>query len=79
MERKMASRLAEGDYRPVASGDPRWWNTTCWNRHYLVKEGLFRRTSPRGIWELSERGIAEIEKRLGRKAAEYGVASASDT
>jgi hypothetical protein len=55
-ERKMASLLSEADYQPVSSGDERWWNAICWERADLVREGLFRDYSERGVWELSEKG-----------------------
>jgi hypothetical protein len=62
MERKMASRLREPDHAAVRSGrEPRWWNDVCWMRDDLCKEGLLRGDSPRGIWELSERGLAEAK------------------
>jgi Mrr N-terminal domain len=63
MERKMASRLREPDHAAVGSGgEPRWWNDVCWMRNDLREEGLLRGDSPRGIWELSERGLAEVKK-----------------
>jgi hypothetical protein len=64
MERKMALRLSEADYKLVSSGDPRWWNAVCWERNELVKEGLFRSDSPRGVWALSERGVTVIESAI---------------
>jgi len=56
MEPKLAPRLSEGDYSPVSGGEPRWWNAVCWQRLDLVKEGLLKNSSERGVWELSERG-----------------------
>ena len=56
IEPKIAPRLSEADYALVASGDPRWWNAVCWQRHDLVKDGLLKNDSERGVWELSERG-----------------------
>jgi hypothetical protein len=56
IEPKIAARLSEADYAPVSSGDPRWWNAVCWQRHDLVKDGLLKNDSERGVWELSERG-----------------------
>jgi len=52
----VAPRLVKGDYESVSTGDPRWWNAACWERNELVKEGLLRGNSERGIWELSEAG-----------------------
>jgi len=62
IERKIAPALKRGDTEQVSSGDPRWWNAICWERADLVREGLFRSDSPRGTWELSERGKAEAKK-----------------
>jgi hypothetical protein len=71
MESKMASRLREPDHGAVVSREePRWWNDVCWVRNDLREDGLLRGNSPRGVWELSERGIAEVEKRLGHKAVD---------
>ena len=56
LEPKIAPRLSEADYQPVTSGDPRWWNAVCWERNDLVKEGLLRDNSERGVWELTQRG-----------------------
>lgn len=57
LEPTIKPMLLEGDLEPVSTGDPRWWNAVCWERSELVKEGLFRSDSPRGVWELSESGM----------------------
>ena len=57
---KVKDSLTKDDYEIVSTGEDRWWNATCWERSELVKEGLFRRGSPRGIWELSDKGRAFI-------------------
>lgn len=49
-------KLGEADFVIVSTGEPRWWNATCWERSELVKEGLLRADSPRGRWELSDEG-----------------------
>jgi hypothetical protein len=67
MEPLVAPRLSEGDYESVSTGDPRWWNAVCWERSELVKEGLMRADSARGIWEISDAGKtqpASLHKRL---------------
>jgi hypothetical protein len=56
MEQKMAPKLGEVDYLPVSTGDPRWWNATCWMRNDLLKEGLIRSDTERGVWALSDEG-----------------------
>lgn len=54
--------LNAADLAPVSTGDPRWWNAVCWERSDLVKEGLFRSDSDRGIWELSGKGRDEAKR-----------------
>lgn len=56
LEPQVRPLLGPADLAPVSTGDPRWWNAVCWERNDLVKEGLFRKDSDRGIWELSDRG-----------------------
>jgi hypothetical protein len=57
---KMAPLLTAPDYAAVSSGDPRWWNAVCWERNNLVNEGLVRKDSPRGSWELTDQGLQTI-------------------
>jgi len=60
----MANRLNESDYQPLASGEIRWRNTAHWERNAMVEEGLLKKNSPRGVWELTAKGIAEAEALL---------------
>lgn len=56
--RMVKPRLNKYDLQPLPS-DPqnkRWRNTAQWCRYTMVKEGLLRSDSPRGVWELSEEG-----------------------
>jgi hypothetical protein len=55
IEPLVAARLGAGDYEKVSSGEVRWWNAVCWERNALVKEGLMKGTSNRGMWEIGER------------------------
>jgi hypothetical protein len=66
MAKKMAPQLSEADYATVTSGDERWWNAICWERNDLVKEGLFRADSDRGVWELSDKGVKLVEATRAR-------------
>lgn len=52
MELIVAPLLGEADYAPVSTGDPRWWNAVCWERNDMKKEGILRKDSERGIWEV---------------------------
>lgn len=56
------SRLSDGDFQIVSTGEERWWNAICWERSELVKAGLLRSNSPRGRWELSEAGRAKASQ-----------------
>lgn len=62
IESKLAPKLKAADYEKVTTGDPRWWNATCWARNDLVKSGLLSRSSPRGVWALSEEGLRVAER-----------------
>lgn len=55
---KMRPVLRDVDLEPLTS-DPdnfRWRNAAQWARHSMVKEGLLKQDSPRGVWEISEAG-----------------------
>ena len=62
VKRKMESHFAEVDYLTIPTGDIRWRNTAMWERHEMVKDGLLKSNSPKGVWELSEKGLKEIQK-----------------
>jgi|GEM_PF-1660530 len=49
------SDQAQNDLLP--SGEPRFRNQVAWGRFYLVREGLLD-SSKRGVWSLTERGLA---------------------
>lgn len=55
---KMKGKLKPCDYEPLSSGpdNPRWRNAAQWARNSMVNEGLLKNDSPRGIWEISEKG-----------------------
>ena len=56
--------LKEVDYDPLASGpdNPRWRNAGQWARNSMVREGLLKADSPRGVWEITEAGRAGLRK-----------------
>ena len=68
---RMKSRLLPGDFEHVSGGVERWWNAACWMRHDLVNEGYFRKGSPRGVWELSEKGIKLAESQLNQTGRDF--------
>ena len=64
VEEKMRGILNDYDYQRLPS-DPntiRWRNTAQWCRNTMVREGLLKSDSPRGIWEISERGSRALQE-----------------
>jgi restriction system protein len=58
VEPQLKSKLKDVDYQSLPS-DPntlRWRNTAQWARHDLVNQGFLKNDSPRGIWEITEKG-----------------------
>ena len=65
--RQFKSLLQPVDLQPLVSGNQiRWENKLEWARFHLVEEGLMRRDSPKGIWELTDKGRKEAEKILSK-------------
>ena len=54
----MQGALKKVDFEPLASDPdmPRWRNSAQWARYSMVKEGLLKPDSPRGIWEVTDAG-----------------------
>lgn len=61
VERILARQLNEVDRGRLAHGEPRWRNTAQWERNVMVQDGLLKKKSPRGVWELTAKGIAAVE------------------
>lgn len=63
----MKGTLKDLDYDPLASNPdmPRWKNAAQWARNSMVKEGLLRNDSPRGVWQISEAGIRYLRGEEG--------------
>jgi len=55
---KMKNILNSYDYEPLPSNpkQKRWENTAQWARNTMVNEGLLAKDSPRGIWEITDKG-----------------------
>ncbi len=65
VEEKVKPLLNEVDLQKLSSGvDIRWRNAAQWVRWALVKEGFIKSDSPRGVWELSDKGAEEIKKEI---------------
>jgi len=64
---KLDSTLTAADREMLPSGvDLRWRNRAAWQRYNMVRQGLLKSGSPRGIWEITDQGkrwLEEIKKR----------------
>lgn len=63
VEQKLKEKLNKYDYENIPS-DPhkiRWKDTARWCRNTLVNEGLLSSNSPKGIWEITEKGRKYLE------------------
>ena len=55
MGKKLDGKLLPGDFELLKDGKTvGWHNSAQWERVVMVKKGILRNDSPRGIWELSE-------------------------
>lgn len=61
---KMKTVLKDHDRQPTPSNPDteRWRNGAQWCRFTLVKEGLLKADSTRGIWEISQKGMEEVKR-----------------
>lgn len=54
--------LCDVDYETLTSdGKPRWEKAANWARDNMVRDGLLKSDSPRGVWEISEEGRTRLE------------------
>ncbi|MGC8903491.1 MAG: winged helix-turn-helix domain-containing protein [Fervidobacterium sp.] len=63
IQRKMKNRFNELDLQVLRDGYTlRWQKMAQWQRYIMVKAGLLRSDSPRGIWEITEKGRNYLEE-----------------
>src|SRR5262249_37151602 len=62
VEEILGNKLTDGDRSKLKHGEVRWRNTAQWERNVMVEEGLLKKNSPRGVWELTEKGIKLAER-----------------
>jgi hypothetical protein len=69
VEKRMKGILKKVDYEPLASNRdmPRWKNTAQWARNTLVRDGLMKSESRKGVWEISDAGKDWVAKASGAK------------
>jgi hypothetical protein len=61
---KMKAVLNDYDRQPKPSypNIVRWRDSAQWCRNTMVQEGLLKADSPRGVWEISDRGREALER-----------------
>jgi hypothetical protein len=57
---RLDGRLSEADREALSSGEIRWRNRAQFARLNLIEQGEMVRGSPRGVWEISERGLERV-------------------
>lgn len=64
VHRRMEGVLRDVDFEPLASSpeQPRWRNAAQWARNALREKGLVRDDSPRGVWAISDKGRAWLDR-----------------
>ena len=63
VETRVKHLLTDIDYQILSDGrEPRWRKTANFARRDLVNRGLLASDSEWGVWELTDEGIAEVEK-----------------
>lgn len=64
LEQRMKPLFSPVDYEfPKTGTEARWRNTARWARAALIQQGLIKAHSERGVWELTQRGVAEARSR----------------
>lgn len=64
IESRMKDLLKEEDFERVQSSNkPRWIIAVRKARGELIEQGLLKENSPRGMWELSDKGWQVLEKK----------------
>jgi hypothetical protein len=64
----MEPKLKPADYEPLNSNsnELRWRRSAQWARFDMVKQGLLRADSPRGVWEMTEEGRIYLRRAIAR-------------
>ena len=61
VEQGMHGKFKARDLERLASGPVVWESTANFERNKMADDGLLKRGSPRGIWELTEKGWQEAK------------------
>jgi hypothetical protein len=57
VEQIIGSKLNDIDRAILKQGETRWRNTAQWERSAMVDDGLLKKNSSWGVWELTEKGV----------------------
>jgi hypothetical protein len=55
-------KLTPKDVELLSSGVVRWENRVHFTRLRLIERGLLKKDSPRGVWEISDKGDALVKE-----------------
>ena len=58
----IGDRLTETDRETLGNGGIRWHNRAQFARLKMVDRGLLKSGSPRGLWEITDEGVAFVSK-----------------
>ncbi|MFA5064658.1 MAG: winged helix-turn-helix domain-containing protein [Dehalococcoidia bacterium] len=56
VESRMRASFKAGDYKTNADGTAKWVKAVHFQRLSMVHQGLIDRNSPRGVWQITEKG-----------------------
>lgn len=63
IERKLGNLFNDLDLEILKDGyTVRWQKMAAWQKYVMVQEGLLRSDTPRGIWEMTEKGRKFLEE-----------------
>ena len=71
LRERMKRYLTPRDFDRMNAGDDRWRKSVKVVRDHLVQEGKLRDDSPRGVWALSDAGLALVESRLEEERGSF--------
>ncbi len=60
LEERMGSEFKDRDRETLRNGEVRWRNRARFARLRMKERGLLSKASPRGVWEVTERGAAYL-------------------
>jgi hypothetical protein len=60
----LGDRLTDADCGKLTHGEIRWRNTAQWERNEMVNDGLLKKNSTHGVWELTDKGFKLAEREV---------------